>query len=88
MAHDPGVPIGPVLRRFRKERGLTIEQAAVRARLSTVYYGDIERGKENPTVNAINRILAALNRGWAEFGSAVEGLSSPHTAEVDVPTKH
>jgi transcriptional regulator with XRE-family HTH domain len=72
MAHDPGVPVGPALRRFRKERGLTIEQTASRAKLHAVYYGDVERGKENPTVKVIDRILAVLSRTWAEFGAAVD----------------
>lgn len=74
MAHDPSVPVGPVLRRFRQELGLTIEQIASRAKLHAVYYGDIERGKENPTVKVLDRVLSALGRSWGEFGSAVDEL--------------
>ena len=85
MAHDPGVPVGPVLRRFRKERGLTIEQTASRAKLHAVYYGDVERGKENPTVRVIDRILTALSRGWGEFGSAVDDLKATLSGEGNAP---
>jgi transcriptional regulator with XRE-family HTH domain len=85
MAHDPGVPVGPVLRRFRKERGLTIEQTASRAKLHAVYYGDVERGKENPTVRVIERILTALSRGWGEFGSAVDDLKATLSGEGNAP---
>lgn len=82
MAHDPGVPVGPVLRRFRKERGLTIEQTASRAKLHAVYYGDVERGKENPTVKVIDRILTVLQRGWGEFGTAVDEVKSGPPPEI------
>lgn len=85
MAHDPGVPVGPVLRRFRQERGLTIEQTASRAKLHAVYYGDVERGKENPTVRVIERILTALSRGWGEFGSAVDDLKATLPDEGNAP---
>jgi transcriptional regulator with XRE-family HTH domain len=85
MAHDPGVPVGPVLRRFRKERGLTIEQTASRAKLHAVYYGDVERGKENPTVRVIERILTALSRGWGEFGSAVDDLKATLSGNGNAP---
>lgn len=76
MAQDPGVPVGPVLRQFRKERGFTIEQTASKAKLHAVYYGDIERGKENPTVKVLDRILSALRRSWREFGAAVDDLKN------------
>jgi transcriptional regulator with XRE-family HTH domain len=76
MAQDPGVPVGRVLRTFRKERGFTIEQTASRAKLHAVYYGDVERGKENPTVMVIDRVLAVLNRGWGELGAAIDDLRS------------
>ncbi|HSU13506.1 helix-turn-helix transcriptional regulator [Longimicrobium sp.] len=83
MAHDPGVPVGPALRRFRKERGLTIEQTASRAKLHAVYYGDVERGKENPTVKVIDRVLTVLRRSWGEFGAAVDELRSEPLQDPD-----
>jgi transcriptional regulator with XRE-family HTH domain len=82
MAHDPGVPVGPVLRRFRQELGLTIEQTASRAKLHAVYYGEVERSKENPTVKVIDRILAVLQRSWEEFGSAVDEMKSAPPTEA------
>lgn len=66
------MPIGPVLREFRKMRGLTIEEVARRADVHWVYYGDIERSKENPTVRVLDRILTALQLEWGEFGSALD----------------
>ena len=72
-----------MLRRFRQERGLTIEQTALRAKLHAVYYGEVERGKENPTVKVLDRILGVLGRGWDEFGAAVEELKVRLPAEAE-----
>jgi transcriptional regulator with XRE-family HTH domain len=72
MGQDPGVPVGPVLRRFRLERGWTIEQTAQRVKLHPVYYGEVERGHENPTARVIHLTLRALGRTWSEFGAAVD----------------
>lgn len=84
MAQDPGVPVGRALRNFRKERGFTIEQTASRAKLHAVYYGDVERGKENPTVMVIDRVLTALSRGWGELGAAIDEIrSAPQTADEE-----
>ena len=83
MPHDPGVPVGAVLRQFRKDRGWTIEQTASKAKLHVVYYGDVERGKENPTVKVIDRVLVALRRGWGEFGAAVEREQQSDHVPID-----
>jgi transcriptional regulator with XRE-family HTH domain len=74
MAQDPGVPIGRALRKFRKERGFTIEETASRAKLHAVYYGDVERGKENPTVKVIDRVLGVVSRTWEELGRSIDEL--------------
>lgn len=66
------LPLGPVLRSFRQERAYTIEEAASKAKLHPVYYGDVERGKRNPTVAIVDRILAALQVSWGEMGSAID----------------
>lgn len=84
MAQDPGVPVGPVLRQFRKERGFTIEQTATKARLHAVYYGDIERGKENPTVKVLDRVLGVLHRSWQEFGTALDDLKNASSPPSDL----
>lgn len=48
------------LRRLRAERGLTQEEVAERADLNRNYIGMIEREENSPTVDAIERIAAAL----------------------------
>jgi transcriptional regulator with XRE-family HTH domain len=76
----PDPPIGPVLRAFRQARGLTIEEAARRAKVHIVYLGDIERSKRNPTVQVLDRILSALKVSWGEFGAEIDVLRTtpPH----------
>jgi len=52
--------IGRRIRELRKARGLTIERLAELAHIGEKYLGDIERGKENPTVATIEKLARAL----------------------------
>lgn len=51
---------GRNVRRLRKERGLSQEELADRARLHPTYVSGIETGYRNPTVKIIGRIAVAL----------------------------
>lgn len=48
------------LRRLRVRRGLSQEALAVDAGVDRSYVGRIERGVENPTVESLDRLAAAL----------------------------
>ena len=48
--------IGQNIRKQRKRLGLTQEQLAAHARLSSDYVSRLELGKENPTVEVLARI--------------------------------
>ena len=48
------------VKRLRTEQGLTQERLAHEAELDLTYIGGIERGRRNPTVNALVRIAKAL----------------------------
>ena len=52
--------IGKRIRELRKARGLTIERLAEIAHIGEKYLGDIERGKENPTVATLEKLARAL----------------------------
>lgn len=67
---------GRVIRRLRTARGLTIESAANRAKVSENYLGDIERGLRNPTIAVLSRILRGLRVSWTEFGQLMDAESS------------
>lgn len=53
--------LGRRIRDLRKSRGLTIEQLAESAHVGEKYLGDIERGKENPTVATLDKLAEALS---------------------------
>ncbi len=51
---------GERLRSLRRERGLTQEEVALRADITTSYYGQIERGSANPSVTLLEKICAVM----------------------------
>lgn len=55
------------LRRLRVRRGLSQEALAVDAGVDRSYVGRIERGVENPTVETLDRLAAALEVAVGEM---------------------
>ena len=54
--------LGAVLRRERRERGVTMKALAARAALSEVYLSEVERGKKYPSALVLERLAEALER--------------------------
>jgi transcriptional regulator with XRE-family HTH domain len=54
------VELGEVLRERRKAAGRTIASVAVDAGLSVPYIANLENGRGNPTVSALDRLATAL----------------------------
>jgi len=52
--------IGPAIRHYRKEAGLTQGQLAEMAGLNRTYLSDLERGKDTEQIRRILRILKLL----------------------------
>ena len=52
--------VGAVIRRARRERGLTLRDLAERSAISVVYLGEIERGKKYPSSIVLERLADAL----------------------------
>jgi len=52
--------LGRRIRIFRKENRLTQERLAEKAELAPSYISDVERGRENISVDTLNRIAKAL----------------------------
>lgn len=48
------------LRRLRKERGLTVEELAHRARLHSRHLQKLEAGETNPTIGTLARLADVL----------------------------
>lgn len=59
--------VGGNIRRLRKDRGLTQEEVAFRAKIDLTYMSGIERGKRNPSLLVMARIARALSADLAEF---------------------
>jgi len=59
--------IGARLRDLRIQRGLTQREFAVQAGISNSYLCDIERGRTDPTIAALDRILDALGMELSAF---------------------
>ncbi|WP_071849999.1 helix-turn-helix domain-containing protein [Duganella sp. HH105] len=57
---DPAVAFGVVLRRLRKEAGLTQEQLGFEAEVERNFVSLIERGVNQPTIRVLFRLAAAL----------------------------
>ena len=51
---------GERLRSLRRERGFTQEEVALRAEITTSYYGQLERGSANPSVAMLEKICAVM----------------------------
>jgi transcriptional regulator with XRE-family HTH domain len=59
--------LGDAIRAARKQQGYTQESFALKANLDRSYYGAIERGEFNVTVDTIMSIAAGLNVPAAEL---------------------
>ena len=58
---DTRTLLGHRLRELRKKRGLTQEQLSEKASMDVKYLGNIERGKENPTLATLEKLAEALS---------------------------
>ena len=58
---------GARLRQLRKEHALTQEELAHRASVHWTYVSDLERARQTPTLDVVNRLAQALQVTLAEF---------------------
>jgi len=68
----PSVPkhrrlLGQKIRLYRKLSGLTQEKLAEKAELAPTYISDVERGRENISVDALQRTAKALGVSLADL---------------------
>lgn len=65
------------LRRLRAKRALSLEALAVDAGVDRSYVGWIERGVQNPAVEALHRLAEALDVAVAELLSVLKWTEKP-----------
>jgi len=70
--HAPDLRIlGSVLRSYRRTSEFTQEQLSFKTGMTTALISDAENGKRNLSFESLERILAALNVSWEDFGTAL-----------------
>ena len=59
--------VGSNIRTYRTDAGLTLEKLAEKADLSWPYLSEIERGRENISLDKLARLAKALNVSLAKL---------------------
>jgi transcriptional regulator with XRE-family HTH domain len=78
--------MGAVIRRERRERGLTLRDLAERSALSVVYVGELERGKKYPSAVVLERVAEALELAVPDLlelvADELRGATQPTTQAI------
>ena len=64
---DIQIKIGQRIREFRKAKGLSQEQLALKADIDRTYMTSVENGKRNISIQNIEKIIKALETSFEEF---------------------
>ena len=64
---SPALPAGSQLRALRRERGLTLREAAARSGLSTSFISSLERGVTGASIATLRRLVEAYGRTVGEL---------------------
>ncbi len=81
---DPGVQLGPRLRRVREDRGLSVRELARRISCSPSLISQIERGLSAPSVGVLYALASELQTSLDFlFGAAAPGDAVAATAHGD-----
>ncbi len=64
--------LGKALRWLREKRGLRQYEAAERAAITKAMLSAYETGKQNPSLDTLEKILAALDAGLADLARALD----------------
>lgn len=75
---DIGIRLGAVIRRLRREQGLTLVQLAERSSLSNPFLSQLERGLTRASMESLHRIARAL-------GSTAPGLLAAAGEDTSAP---
>lgn len=67
--HDLRPALGARLKELRRRAKISQEELGSRAGLHWTYLSDLERGRQSPTLDVVNRVARALGVTLAEFFS-------------------
>ena len=75
-SEQPQPALGKAIRQLRQKHGLTQEQLAQEAGITTGTLSLIERGQANPTWCTVSHICSAVGATFAALGTLVDGLEA------------
>ena len=61
MTYKICIKLGKKIRKIRKEKGISQEELADKAKIHRTYMGKIERGESNPPIYTIFKVSKALS---------------------------
>ena len=76
--HPNLVKIGKKIREMRKLKGFSQEDFAAEAQLGRTYYGRVERGEQNISIQNLIQIALTLQVEVGELIPSLRQLKSPH----------
>lgn len=76
--HQNLVKIGKKIREMRKIRGFSQEDFAAEAQLGRTYYGRVERGEQNISIQNLIQIALTLRIEVGELIPSLRLLKPPH----------
>jgi transcriptional regulator with XRE-family HTH domain len=68
---------GSMIRRMRKSQNMTLEDLAIKTRLSLSFLSQVERGLTNPSINSLRKIALALECPVSTFFDEASGTNGP-----------
>jgi transcriptional regulator with XRE-family HTH domain len=72
MEADPKTVFGPVLRRLRRDRDLSQDALAGRARLARNHVSELERARRDPSLATVIQLTDALDMTMGEMGNCLD----------------
>ena len=76
--------LGARIKELRKRLGISQEELASRAGMHWTYLSDLERGRQTPTLDMLNRVARGLDVTLADFFSP---LDEPYRARFRRPRR-
>jgi transcriptional regulator with XRE-family HTH domain len=77
--HPNLVKIGKKIKEVRKLKGYSQEDFALKAKLGRTYYGRIERGEQNISIQNLIQIALTLGVEVGELVPPLRNLKKPHS---------
>lgn len=78
--------VGPAVRALRDQAGFSQEELADRAELDRTYVSGIERGRRNPSVKSLQRVVSALDTSLDVLFAHARTLAEAHQQQAAVRT--